>query len=68
MMEETRGVVVVGYCVDCKHWKKPRNVMGICLKTIEGWESSVGTMDEEWEGGLYTGPLYGCVHFRKAEE
>ena len=40
--------------------------MGLCLKTINGWESAIGTMgDEEWESGIYTGPHYGCLHFEE---
>ena len=30
--------------------------------------SGVGTMSEDgWEGGIYTGPYYGCIHFEKEE-
>ena len=56
----------VGYCDNCKYWKEPNNKMGMCLKTINGWEAGVGTMSEDgWEGGIYTGPYYGCVHFEE---
>ena len=42
--------------------------MGLCRKTTNGWEASVGTMSEDgWEGGIYTGPYYGCVHFVEEE-
>ena len=60
----------LGYCEDCKHWDKytSNNKMGVCRNTINGWESSVGTMSEDgWEGGIYTGPYYGCIHFEKID-
>ena len=59
----------MGYCEDCRFWREPNNKMGMCLKTIDGWEEGVGTMsDDGWEAGLYTGPLFGCVHFEEVEE
>tara|TARA_Y100001951_G_C11200239_1_gene216683 strand:- start:261 stop:497 length:237 start_codon:yes stop_codon:yes gene_type:complete len=55
------------YCEDCNYWREPNNKMGMCLKTIDGWEAGVGTMaDLEWEAGIYTGPKFGCIHFKPA--
>ena len=55
-------------CINCRYWKEPNNKMGECLKTINGWESGIGTMsDSGWEGGMYTGPYFGCIHFEKGE-
>ena len=50
------------YCEDCKHWKQPNHKMGECLKTINDWREGIGTMSPNgWEGGMYTGPRFGCV-------
>ena len=58
----------VGYCDCCKYWTEPSNKMGLCRKTINNSEAGVGTMSEDgWEGGIYTGPYYGCVHFKEEE-
>ena len=54
------------YCENCKHWKQPNHKMGECLKTINDWREGVGTMSPNgWEGGMYTGPRFGCVHFEE---
>ena len=54
------------YCEDCKHWKQPNHKMGECLKTINDWREGIGTMSPNgWEGGMYTGPRFGCVHFEE---
>ena len=59
----------MGHCKDCRHWREPNNKMGMCLKTVPEWRAGFGTMAEDgWEAGLYTGPLFGCIHFGEEEE
>jgi len=58
----------MGKCKSCRFWKEPTNKMGMCTKTINGWREGFGTMSEDgWESGIYTGPEFGCIHFKESE-
>ena len=58
----------IGRCRDCQYWKLI-NKMGDCVKTINGWIEGVGSTSDDgnWDGGIITGPDFGCVHWEEKE-
>lgn len=56
-------------CKTCKYWKLI-NKMGDCIKTVHGWREMAASGTDwdtckasgQFDGGIITGPDFGCLH------
>ena len=66
---ETPERKTIGTCKECRWWKLIY-VMGDCTKTVSGWRGTMASgnnENSEWEGGVLTGPDFGCWHWEEKE-